>query len=141
MTSASSLELGDGLEWLVDAFGCTPEALRDPARLGQVFERAVKELGLCPLGPAQFHTFPEPGGVTGMLMLSESHLTCHSFPERGFVAFNLYCCRVRPDWPWAKHLAELLGADEVRVRRLERPTRSDGDNSRNGRAPSDAEAA
>src|SRR5262245_57662176 len=113
--------LDTGLEWVVDAFGCAPEALRDQEQLGRVFARAVLELGLHPVAPAQFHAFPGPGGVTGMLMLSESHLTCHSFPERGFAAFNLYCCRVRPDWPWTERLAELLGAERVEVRRIARP--------------------
>src|SRR4051812_1836841 len=101
---ATPLELDSGLEWGGDGFGCLPSALREPTRLQSVFERAVEELQLHPLGPPRFHTFPEPGGITGMLMLTESHLTCHSFPERGFVAFNLYCCRARPDWPWAERL-------------------------------------
>jgi S-adenosylmethionine decarboxylase len=118
--------LGDGLEWLVDAHACDPAALRDAARLEAVFQACVAELGLHPLGPARFHAFPGPGGVTGMLMLSESHLTCHSFPELGYAAFNLYCCRQRPDWPWAERLQGLLGAADVQVRRLERPMRSRG---------------
>jgi S-adenosylmethionine decarboxylase len=110
-----------GCEWVVDAFGCAPGALRDRSALEAIFARAVRELGLKPLQPAAFHTFPEPGGITGMLMLTESHLTCHSFPERGYCAFNLYCCRERPDWPWLERLAEALGATRVNVRRLARP--------------------
>jgi S-adenosylmethionine decarboxylase len=119
MTSLPALE--DGLEWLIDAFGCDPAALRDPAQIGRVFARAVEELGLRPLGEPRFHVFPGPGGLTGMLLLSESHLTCHTFPERGFAAFNLYCCRPRPEWPWAPRLRELVGAERVQVRRVDRP--------------------
>jgi S-adenosylmethionine decarboxylase len=114
-------DLGAGEEWVVDAFGCSPVALRSQSALERVFSRAVAELALHPLGDMRFHVFPDPGGITGMLMLTESHLTCHSFPERGYVAFNLFCCRVRPEWPWNDRLAELLGAERVTVRRLERP--------------------
>jgi S-adenosylmethionine decarboxylase len=121
MTGAAVLDLDGGLEWLVDAFGCAPAALRDPARLSALFDRAVAELGLHAVAPVQLHTFPEPGGVTGVLVLSESHLCCHTFPERGFAAFNLYCCRPRPEWPWAERLAEHLGARRVDVRRVARP--------------------
>jgi S-adenosylmethionine decarboxylase len=110
-----------GSEWVVDAFGCRPERLKDQATLERVFARAVAELGLHPISAPQFHTFPGPGGVTGLLMLSESHLTCHTFPERAFAAFNLYCCRARPEWPWAERLAEMIGASRVEVRALRRP--------------------
>ncbi len=121
MTARAQLDLDGGVEWLVDAFGCAPAALRDPARLEALFARVVAELGLHPVAPAQLHAFPGPGGITGVLVLSESHLCCHTFPERGFAAVNLYCCRPRPEWPWSERLAEHFGADRVHVRRLPRP--------------------
>ena len=63
---------------------------------------------------------PWPGGVTGLALLTESHLACHTYPEFRLAAFNLYCCRERAEWDWAARLSELLGAREVRVRRLTR---------------------
>ena len=113
--------LGDGVEWVVDAFGCDPGALRSQAQLTALFERAVRELTLHPVALLATHAFPAPGGVTAVQLLSESHLTAHTFPETGYAAFNLYCCRSRPDWPWAERLAELLGATRVEVRRIARP--------------------
>jgi len=110
-----------GVEWLVDASGCRPEALSDPTRLVEVLRRAIVELDLRPVAQPLVHVFPPPGGVTAVLVLSESHLTCHTFPETGYAAFNLYCCRPRPDWAWQERLAETLGATSVRVRRLARP--------------------
>ncbi len=59
----------------------------------------------------------------GLLLLTESHLACHTFPERGFAAFDLYCCRRSQEWPWAKRLADALGAAEVRVRSVPRGER------------------
>lgn len=112
-----------GCEWLIDAHGCRPEALRSREQLQHVFEAVVAELGLHPLTEANWHVFPDPGGLTGLLLLSESHLACHTFPERGFAAFNLYCCREREAWPWAERLAELIGAQRVDVRRLRRGER------------------
>jgi S-adenosylmethionine decarboxylase len=104
----------------VDASGCSADALRDRALLERVVRRAVDELGLTLAAEPVWHVFPGPGGVTGMALLTESHLVCHTYPEHGAATFNLYCCRERPEWPWAERLAEMLGAAEVVVRRLDR---------------------
>jgi S-adenosylmethionine decarboxylase len=104
-----------GCEWLVDAYGCDPAALQSREILQAVFDRVVAELGLQPVAPPLWHHFPDAAGLTGVVVLSESHLACHTFPERGFAAFNLYCCRPRPAWPWAERLAEALGATDVAI--------------------------
>ena len=109
-----------GAEWLVEAIGCREEALTSVEVLSSLFARVVDELGLKTLHEPAWHVFPGPGGITGFVMLTESHLACHTYPEHGVAAINLYCCRPRPEWPWQERLAELLGATEVRVRIVER---------------------
>lgn len=112
--------LGTGVEWLVDANGCDPAALRSLDTLKALFARIVSDLTLRPLSDATWHVFPDPGGITGLLLLSESHLACHTFPERGFASFNLYCCRPRPEWPWADVLREVLSAERVDLKAVPR---------------------
>lgn len=109
-----------GTEWIVDAHGCHPEALRSSVILVKLFARVVDEMNLHPTSEAVWHVFPGAGGITGVLLLSESHLTCHTFPERGFAAFNLYSCRPAEVWPWAERLRELVGATQVSVRSFSR---------------------
>jgi S-adenosylmethionine decarboxylase len=109
-----------GTEWIVDAHGCDPSLLRSSATLGRLFDRIVRELGLHPVADPVWHVFPGAVGITGVLLLSESHLACHTFPERGFAAFDLYCCRPSEEWPWAERLAEEIGAGRVHVRSLPR---------------------
>lgn len=109
-----------GTEWLIEASGCDAGALRDVERLRGVFARAIVELGLRVVGEQLWHKFPGEGGATGLAMLTESHLACHTYPEIGVATFNLYCCRERPEWPWAERLAEMLGARDVCVRRITR---------------------
>ncbi len=109
-----------GTEWIVDAHGCAPASLASRQTLETVFARIVTELGLTPVREAVWHVFPGTGGITGVLLLSESHLACHTFPETGLATFNLYCCRRAREWAWDKHLKELLAASEVSVRILAR---------------------
>lgn len=107
----------NGFEWLVDARGCDPDALRSRERLEALFADIVSAAGLHALASPQWHVFPGEAGVTGLVMLSESHLACHTYPEAGYAAFSLYCCRPGvPAWDWAGRLRETLGAAEVAVR-------------------------
>ena len=109
-----------GTEWVVDASGCDPEKLTDIEQLKSVFNRIVRDLDLNVLGEIAWHEFPDPGGVSGLALLSESHLTCHTYPEYGAATFNLYRCSSRTSWAWEIMLRELLGATEVNVRVFER---------------------
>jgi len=106
---------------VVEAHGCDACALQDPIKLDALFGRLIREMALHPLSDAQWHKFPGAGGVTGMVMLSESHLACHTFPEYRSLCLNLFCCRPRPEWDFEQHLREEFGATAVRVRRIERP--------------------
>jgi S-adenosylmethionine decarboxylase len=104
-----------GYEWLVDAEGCRPELLADPAVLRAICSQIIAQLDLHVVGEALWHQFPPPGGVTGLFLLTESHLACHTYPESGLATFNLYCCRARPRWPWEEKLREMLGATRVTI--------------------------
>jgi S-adenosylmethionine decarboxylase len=114
-----------GTEWLIDAEGCAPEALRQAAILKWLCEMVIADLNLHVLGQPMWHSFPEPGGVTGLYLLSESHLACHTYPETGIATFNLYCCRPRNEWKWAERLGETLDAQHVTVRVIERGTKNE----------------
>jgi len=105
-----------GTEWLVDAEGCSAELLRDIDEVRVVCAEVIAELGLRVVGEPMWHQFPRPGGVTGLYLLTESHLACHTFPETGLATFNLYCCRPRPAFAWEERLRALLGASRVTVR-------------------------
>jgi S-adenosylmethionine decarboxylase len=110
-----------GTEWLIEASGCRPDALRDEAVLRAVFERVVADLGLKTIDSI-WHKFPGEGGVTGLVALTESHLACHTYPEHGVATFNLYCCRTRPEWDWESKLKDVLHADSVSVTKFDRGT-------------------
>jgi S-adenosylmethionine decarboxylase len=109
-----------GTEWLVDAAGCRPELLCDLPVVRATCEAILRDLKLKVVGEGLAHQFPPPGGVTLMYLLTESHLTCHTYPEHGIATFSLSCCRPRPPWDWEDQLRSFLGATHVIVRCLTR---------------------
>jgi S-adenosylmethionine decarboxylase len=109
-----------GTEWLIDASGCDADALTDLDRLRAIFDRVINDLDLHVVGEIAWAKFSDPGGVSGLALLSESHLACHTYPEFRAATFNLYCCRKCTSWPWEQMLTKMLGATQVRVQVYER---------------------
>jgi S-adenosylmethionine decarboxylase len=81
-----------------DLAGCPPgcAALTDAQALRTLCVDAVRAAGLTPVGEL-FHVFPAPGGITGVVLLAESHVAVHTWPERGVVTLDVYVCNLGAD--------------------------------------------
>jgi S-adenosylmethionine decarboxylase len=104
-----------GTEWIVDARGCSADSLKSLDRLHALFEQIISDLDLRTIGETHWHQFPGSGGITGLCLLAESHLACHTFPEHESLCLNLFCCRPRPQWNFEGALAKLFSASTVDV--------------------------
>ena len=105
----------NGTEWIVDAQGCRADSLRSLEALRGLFAQIIADLDLRTIGETHWHQFPGTGGITGLCLLSESHLTCHTFPEFGSLCLNLFCCVPRAEWAFESNLTELFSAASVQV--------------------------
>ncbi len=79
-----------GVHYLVEFNGAAREALNNPERLEEEMVRAVEKAGASVVG-TRFHRFA-PEGVTGVILLSESHFSIHTWPEHGYAAVDLFTC-------------------------------------------------
>ncbi|WGK68481.1 adenosylmethionine decarboxylase [Candidatus Haliotispira prima] len=75
---------------LVEMYRCDEKALNDPKFLEKVLCEAAGLAGATIVTQA-FHQF-NPHGVSGVVVISESHLTIHTWPEHGYASLDLYTC-------------------------------------------------
>lgn len=71
------------------------ELLMDVDRLKEMMKQICNDFSFQVLNEIQ-HLFT-PEGCSVILLLSESHMTIHTFPEKNYIAFDLYTCRDYPD--------------------------------------------
>ena len=86
-----------GLHLTADLKGCdaTAPVFVEPTALRQACVAAVQRAGLTAVGEL-FHRF-DGGGVTGVVLLAESHVAVHTWPELGAVTVDVYVCNYSGD--------------------------------------------
>lgn len=99
-----------GLHVMGDLYDCECEDryLLDCRLLTEHCLKLVEEAGLTVVGN-YFHQFGGCGGVTGMIVLAESHMSIHTWPEKRYVTVDVYVCSYTQDnRPKARQLYESL---------------------------------
>lgn len=104
---------------LVDLHGCPADLLNDVTALEKVMIEAAQRAGATVIN-SMFHHF-SPFGVSGVVVIQESHLTIHTWPEQGFAAIDLFTCgtQTRPRRALA-HLKRALQCTQIEVRQFMR---------------------
>lgn len=78
-----------GTHLLIDLWGA--QDLADPARIDAALRSAALAAGATILH-SHFHHFAPNGGVSGVVVLAESHISIHTWPERDFAAVDIFMC-------------------------------------------------
>ena len=79
-----------GTHLLVELRDCDPEILKDLGRVKEAMVSAAKE-AKATIIDVSFHEF-NPFGISGMVVIAESHLSIHTWPEYGYAAVDIFTC-------------------------------------------------
>ena len=101
-----------GRQLTIDYYDCRREALRDCNALEKAFVSAARISGATIIS-SSFHAF-EPQGISGVVIIAESHLTVHAWPEYDYAAVDIFSCGEHMDLEKAMDaLAAFLGSGHV----------------------------
>ena len=108
-----------GTHLLIEMQNCDKEALNDLGFLRDAMVSAAIDCGAMVMGES-FHYF-SPQGVSGVVVIAESHLSIHTWPEYGYAAIDIFTCgtSVEPEKA-AEALIEKLGAKNHSLMEIQR---------------------
>ena len=110
----------------LDLYGCDKDKLNDHSYVYEMLNEMPEMLGMHKFAAPQLTKIPvqpnsfDKGGLTGFVILVESHLSIHTFPADGFASFDIFSCKYFSEDNATKYLMEKLGAKRVELNRLER---------------------
>lgn len=108
-----------GRHVLAELFGCHADVLNDRDKIRQLMLTAAVKAGAEVVGEF-FHQF-SPHGISGVVVISESHLAIHTWPEHGYAAVDVFTCGDTVDpWVACRYLVQEFGATNMTASEVRR---------------------
>ncbi len=108
-----------GIHIIADMYGVNPEILARVEKMKEIFEEAVNFAKLSKISSDYYQFRPE--GASGIILIAESHLSFHTWPEHGLVTLDIYTCGDPNQAELAyQYIREKLNPERVEVIRIDR---------------------
>ena len=82
---------------LIDGYGADPELLADQSLIEEFLDEFPSQIGMTKISSPQIHNYvgevPEDWGVSGFVIIAESHISIHTFPDRQYVNIDIFSCK------------------------------------------------
>ena len=116
-----------GLHLTLDGYGCSRDALADTLAIYQFLDRAPAEIGMTKIMSPHVIDYrpppdrpPEDWGVTGFVIIAESHISIHTFPEALYLSLDIFSCKPFNTNDAARMVIEQFQIGRVEVNLLDR---------------------
>ena len=109
---------------VIDGYGGDSEKLKDVDLVRRFLDGYPSAIGMNKIIDPQVHTYcgekPEDWGVSGFVLIAESHISVHTFPERGYVNIDIFSCQAFDPTPSLADVKATFSLPNVKVWTLER---------------------
>jgi S-adenosylmethionine decarboxylase len=86
-----------GPHLILEAYGCSKEKLADMGLMSQTLDAYPAQLAMTKIMPPYVFTYkgtvPDDWGVSGIVLIAESHISIHTFPDKGFATLDIFSCK------------------------------------------------
>ena len=86
-----------GPHLILEAYGCKKSQLADLTLISETLEAYPEKLNMTKIMPPYVFKYcgavPEDWGVSGVVLIAESHISIHTFPDKGFVTLDIFSCK------------------------------------------------
>jgi len=86
-----------GPHLILEAYGCPKDRLADMNLISQTLDEYPTQLDMTKIMPPYVFTYkgtvPDDWGVSGVVLIAESHISIHTFPDKQFVTLDIFSCR------------------------------------------------
>lgn len=103
---------------IVEYYNCDTEILKNWEYIEKIMNQAAKNIGAT-IVSSVFHKF-NPWGVSGAVIIAESHLTIHTCPEHNYAAVDLFTCGKLDPWVGFEDLKKFLKASKYDTKQIQR---------------------
>lgn len=103
---------------VIDGHGGDRQRMRDHDFIYGFLDRYPDVLGMTKITPPQVYTYygpkPEDWGVSGFVLIAESHISVHTFPDRGYINVDLFSCKSFDADAALEEVRQTFGLEQVR---------------------------
>jgi S-adenosylmethionine decarboxylase len=99
-----------GPHLIIEAYGCPKELLADLTGISSFLDAMPARLDMTKIMPPYVFKYsaadPNDWGISGVVLIAESHISIHTFPNKGFVTFDIFSCREFDENPAIQYFCE-----------------------------------
>jgi S-adenosylmethionine decarboxylase len=118
--------IGFGPHLMLDGYGCDKGKLQDLNLIYRILDELPSRIGMTKIMPPYVFKYgglkPEDWGLSGFVLITESHISVHTFPEKSFVSVDVFSCRPFDLEFAGSYFKEAFGMEKVECNVLDRGT-------------------